>query len=153
MIRFISNKRGKSLLYQGFLFKKNKSKPEIIYFKCSNFNCPTRLALDGSCSFVINPPKPEHSHEPPYQKIQAAEFRDKVLRSVENNPTRKLKDIYDEELQGSTSDFVPLYTSIRPTLSKKRAKTLPPVPKMIHDVDIKDDWAKTVASSYFDLRV
>ena len=44
---------------------------------------------------------------------------------MENDPTRKLKGFYDEELQGSTSDFVPLYTSIRPTLSKKRQKGSP----------------------------
>ena len=90
IIDFISNKRGKSLLYDGFLFKRNKTKPDITYYKCSQINCLTRMALSSDCNFVITP-KPEHCHEPPRQKIEEAQFREKVLTSVENTPTKKTK--------------------------------------------------------------
>ena len=83
------------------------------------------MALNSNCTFVINPPKPEHSHDAPSQKVEETQFPENVLQSVEINPTKKLKDIYDEKLQGSTSDYIPIYNTIRPSMSKLRTKILP----------------------------
>ena len=85
------------------------------------------MALSSGCSFVIDPPKPEHCHEPPRQKIDEAQFREKVLTSVENNPTKKVKYIYDTELQASTSDYIPIYHTTRPSMIKLRTKLLPEI--------------------------
>ena len=100
------------------------------------------MALNSNSTFVINPPKPDHNQEPPTEKIQETQFRETILDEVTSNPTRKLKDIYDEKLQGSSLEFIPIYGQVRTTMSKLRSKILPPVPSTIQELKIEGEWEK-----------
>ena len=141
MLRFI-RKKGTILVFDGFLFKINKRKREIVHFKCCNQNCPTRMALNIDFSSVINFPG-NHNHEKPEQQIEETVFKEKVLAANENNPPRRLKEISDEKLQASSSKNIPSYSKIRSSMSRARTRTLTPIPQNNQDIEIDGDWSKT----------
>ena len=149
MLSFISNKRGRNLFYEGFLYKINKTTISKVYFICADKSCWTKLATNCNFTAILSPPHPEHSHEAPSELIEERQFREQVLASIENDPTKRLKDVYDAEIQQTEEETVPNYYNIRTTMSRKRAKTLPPVPKNLHDVSVEGIWANTSSGQPF----
>ena len=148
MLRFIRNNRGKNLIFEDFLFKINKRKPDIVYFKCCTSTCTSRMALNSNFSVVLKFPG-DHNHEKPEQQIDETDFKVSVLASVENNPTRRLKDIYDEKLQSSSSENIPNYSKIRSSMSRTRTKALPPIPESFQNLEIEGDWSKSFKGENF----
>ena len=142
MLRFIRNNRGKSSIFEGFLFEINKRKPDIVYFKCCTSTCTSRMALNSNFLVVLKFPG-DHNHEKPEQQIDETDFKESVLASVENNPTRRLKDIYDEKLQSSSSENIPNYSKIRSSMSCTRTKALPPIPESFQNLEIEGDGSKS----------
>ena len=71
------------------------------------------------------------------------------MDKVTSNPTRKLNDIYDEKLQGSSLEFIPICGQVRATMSKLRSKILIPIPSTIEELKIEGEWGKTFRGEPF----
>ena len=148
MLRFIRNNRGKNIIFEGFSFKINKRKTDIVYFKCCTTTCTSRKALKSNFSVVLKFPG-DHNYEKPEQQIDETDFKESVLASVENNPTRRLKDIFDENLQSSSSENIPNYSKRRSSMSRTRTKALPPIPESFQNLELEGDWSKSFMGENF----
>ena len=113
--------RGKNLKIDNFLLKKNKSRENFIDFKCCNKDCKSTLSMNGTETQILNNPTP-HNHPPPTEQIESENFRKRVLNSIENNPTRPLKQTYDNQVQiSNTEEFIPpRYDQIRRSMGVTR---------------------------------
>ena len=99
------------------------------------------MALNFGFSSVINFPG-NHTHVKPEQQIEETVFKE-VLASVENDPTRRLREIYDETLQASLSEIIPNYSKIRCSMSGARTRTLPSILENCQDIEIEGDCSNT----------
>ena len=79
MLRFIRDNRGKNLIFEGFLFKINKRKPDIVYFKCCTSTCTSRMALNLNFLVVFKFPGDHNHHKKPEQQIDETDFKERVL--------------------------------------------------------------------------
>ena len=147
---FIPGKRtGRNLLIDGYLFTKNKT-TSFNYFRCADSKCKSTLSMDSTMSVIVNQPG-GHNHPRPTEDINKEKFRRKVLVDVQNNPTAKLRNIYNNEVQITDTEEVipPPFDQIRKGLHNLRQKSLPPVPKKIEDVKIPDNWKNTSSGNRF----
>ena len=123
------NKKGQVLIINGFMFRRNKTNENFIYFKCSEINCPSRVTMTGDSKLVFKKPG-EHNHLPPDEKIQQENFRKTVIQNVEQNVSRSLKKSYDEAIQGTSEDFLPQkYEKIKKKHEPKKSRNFTRISK------------------------
>ena len=148
---FIKSKSrgGQNLIVENFLFKKNKTTPNSVYFKCVVTTCSSKLSMNGALTAIQNRPTP-HNHDSQEEKIEEEKFRQKVLETVSRSPATPLRQSYSENLQDMDENFLPpQYDKIRRGLSSKRSECMPPPPKNLQDISILESWRVTKNNQNF----
>ena len=81
-------------------------------------------------NIIVNQPG-SHNHFRREEQIAQQDFRSKVLKSVENNPTIPLNRVFKEEIQQvDTENFIfPRYNQDKRQYVKKKGKLLTPSPQ------------------------
>ena len=59
--------RGQILLFNNFLFKKNKTNENVVYFVCVEPSCIAKLLTNQDITSIIRVSE-EHNHLPPYHR-------------------------------------------------------------------------------------
>ena len=114
---------GQNLIVENFLFKKNKTTPNSVYFKCVVTTCSSKLSMNANLTAIQNRPTP-HNHDSHEEKIEQEKFRRKVLESVFRSPGTPLRQSYNENLQEMHQKFLPpQYDKIRRGLNYKRSES------------------------------
>ena len=71
-------------------------------------------------------------------------FRQKNLTEIQNDPTKPVKMIYDDQVKlNSEIENPPKYHKISSGLLKKRNQILPKIPRILQNVKIDGMWNKT----------
>ena len=135
--------RGENLLCDGYLYKKNRKRENIQYYKCVIDSCPSRLTLEISNNKIINKPA-THPHLPPEDRVSEQKFKEKIIEKIEKNPVVPLKTIYENQVQETDENYLPpAYSQVRKSMSRTRGKKLPPIPKSFEEINLNDQWTKT----------
>ena len=128
--------------------KKNKINENNVYLVCIEPGCIAKLLTNQNIASIIRVSE-EHNHHPPTIKIKTNKFKQDIFSDTRQNPTRPLKEIYENNLD-NVCDFVPpRYENRKTTLNRKRSLTLPPIPKTFDEVFIGKTWTKTVDGRNF----
>ena len=71
-------------------------------------------------------------------------FRKKILTEIQNDPTKPVKMIYDEQVKlNSEIENPPEYHKISSGLLKERNRILPKIPRILQNVKKDGMWSKT----------
>ena len=85
-----------------------------------------------------------HSHEPDLMFNEEENFCQKNLTEFQNDPTKPVKMIYDEQVKlNSEIENSPEYHKISSGLLKKRNRILPKNPRILQNVKRNVMWSKT----------
>ena len=152
-LSFTKSKRrgGQNLIVENFLFKKNKTTPNSVYFKCVITTCTSTLSMNGNLTAIQNRPTP-HNHDSQKEKIEEEKFRRKVLESVSRSPATPIRQSYNENLQEMDQNFSPpQYDKIRRGLNYKRSQCMPPLPKNLQEILMPETRRLTKNNQNFSL--
>ena len=148
---FTKSKRrgGQNLIVENFLFKKNKTTPNSVYFKCVVTTCTSKLSMNGNLTEIQNRPTP-HNHDSQEKKLRKKNLDGKFLESVSRSPATPLRQSYNENLQEMDKKCLPpQYDKIRRGLNYKRSQCMPPPPKNLREISIPETWRLTKNNQNF----
>ena len=86
------------------------------------------MVANSNLSAVIKFPG-LHNHEEETEEIQKENIRQKMIQKVQKDPTKLLKEIYDNVLERNPTESCPEYHSVKSSLYRERHKELPHHPK------------------------
>ena len=134
-----NSKRGKIVIFDDYRYTINKKTPISTYLQCFK-KCGVRMVANSNLSAVINFPG-LHNQEEETEEIQKENIRQKMIQKVQKDPTKHLKEIYDNVLERNLTESCPEYHSVKSSLYRERRKELPPPPQML-TLDIRGRWKK-----------
>lgn len=148
-------KRGNLLSYQGYLFARNRTRTDKIYWRCVDKSCavfmhtPVFVAIPGAAINVTKEPS-GHCHPPSDVSIQRREMIHEMLNIVHADPCAPIRSAYDQVTAGRSAahrpfadEAVPTFSSLETILRRRRSEAFPPTPASIDDVIIQGEWAVT----------
>jgi FLYWCH zinc finger domain len=148
-------KRGSLLSYQGYLFARNRTRSNKIYWRCVDMSCavfihtPAFVAILGATSNGMREPS-GHCHPPSDSSIQRREMVQEMLNIVHADPCAPIRSAYDQATAGRAAahrpfadEAVPIFSSLETILRRRRSEAFPPTSITIDDVEIKGEWAVT----------
>jgi hypothetical protein len=126
-----TNKGGRKLVLDGYLFVLNRKSTDRAFWRCSNFKtCPATVVL--SLEDAIISTGKDHTHGPEKTKIEILKRTIALKEAVVKQPHRSLKELYNEAFAAGDNedvDFVasrPDFKNVKSTLHNKRGKVRPP---------------------------
>lgn len=147
------NRGGTILIYEGHRYQKNKERGDKVFWRCwHKRHCKVYLQTalfdpneDNPNIIVLHEPK-EHNHEDDMHVITASSVKERMLDMIEANPSRPVKRVYNEVVMDADEeedDHIPEFRQVRSTLNRKRASLLPPIPHVVEEVVVENEWAET----------
>ena len=88
------------------------------------------MVANSNLSAVIKLPR-FHNHEVETEEIQNENIRQKMIQKVQKDPTKLLKEIYDNVLERNPTESCTEYHSVKSSLYRERRKELPSPPQML----------------------
>jgi len=153
----LANRRSGTLLsYRGYLYAKNRSRADKMYWRCSDKTCGVFVHTNivpnvpGSSVNILKEPT-LHQHPPCDASIERREMVRQMIHVVQADPCAPVRAAYDYITAGTNQthdlldDAVPSFDSVATVLRRKRSVCFPPVPRNIANVAIDGEWAKTWA--------
>ncbi|XP_033101090.1 FLYWCH-type zinc finger-containing protein 1-like, partial [Anneissia japonica] len=143
----VSNKGGRKLCHEGFMYTVQKSTTSHIFWRCvERMNgCRSRLMTDLA---VIEPNiASDHNHQPDQIAFNVAKARAVMKgRAVQtnDNPARIFSESI-QELDQLTKMHMPKESTCKRTIRNQRSHEYPPEPNTLRDLVIEMDveWSKT----------
>ena len=87
-----------------------------------------------------------HDHPPLDHYINENQIRDAILKEIDANPFRTIRDVFDNyinNLPANDRQYAPAWQTFRPSLERRRAENLPRIPHRVQDVRIQGAWRET----------
>jgi hypothetical protein len=146
-----SRRNGLLLAYSGFMYARNRTRGNKMYWRCIEPSCGIFLHT-GLCSVNVGDTvavaeKPTRRILPQQDLlIQEREIRQQIIRVVAADPCAPVRAAYDNVLANigpGSSQAVPPFASIETTLRRKRNAAFPTLPRDVLDVDVSDEWSLT----------
>lgn len=89
----------------------------------------------------------DHNHSEDNEMIMTNEISIQLKQTVENDPTKPIRRVYNEVLQfngdAARDEVLPEFATVRTRMQRVRRSLMPIIPTDVDDVDIRDDWART----------
>lgn len=127
-----SSKGGMLLNFNNFLYRKDKTVNEKIYYKCRTANCKARVVIEGG--YVIND-SGDHHHNNDDAAITKRQFVNNLQDSAITN-VMPLPHLYREQVANQNDDHhvqIPTFHTVKDCVYRARRKTLPPLPQTAAD--------------------
>ena len=135
----------KYLVYNGYTYKLNKKTPKTWYLICSS-GCGATMTMTPNYE-NIKKNSDRFTFAPSVNECQKRKhpqnFR-KMKKVVEKDPTKTLKNVYEDICAKNASMIPPTFSSVKSTLYRIRAKKLPKIPKNPRRVTIPRKWRQTI---------
>ena len=154
MATIIPGRRGgKVLVFEGYLYQRNKVRENVIYWRCSECRSTIQTAF-----FDVNDPPEEivvqnftpHDHPAMDEIINRQHITSQIKADVETNPSAPIKRVYDaaianEERHGNPIpiDDIPTFHCIESQLKRAKYANVPEIPHNVDDVVIDGVWSQT----------
>ena len=134
---------GQNLIVENFLFKKNKTTPNSVYFKCVVTTCTSKLFMNGNLTATQNRPNP-HNHDSQEEKIEEEKFRRKDWNQFPAVRLHHFANLTTKIYRKWITKFLPpQYDKIRRGLNYKRSQCMPPPTKNLQEILIPENWRLT----------
>ena len=148
MAQIIDGRRGgKILIHNGYLYQKNKVRPNGIYWRCESNNC--RVPLRTKTFDVHEPPNNivvnnvgNHNHNPRGETISHQMLLNEVKDNV-NDPSAPLRCVYDDFMvtvtrrtNGPPVADIHVFHHIQSQMKRAKYKNVPPIPEDVDNVVI-----------------
>ena len=120
---------GSNLIIGGYRFKRNRTTPRAVYFKCVHGDCKCHVTTDPDVSVILKN-QDNHNHDPDLQQIEEQKFRQQLFDKIDEDPTLAPRDLYSMVVQAWElhNDFLPPeYNKIRSSLHRRRNMLLAPL--------------------------
>ena len=144
-----TNRRGRKLVLNGYIFVLNRKNERFVYWRCSEYKtCPATLTTstaDDTITHVGN----DHQHQPDLAKIEVARKTAALKNAVKTQLHVPVKRLYSEVFtaaDNADADFVaakPTFRKVKSALYNHRRKMLPPLPRRLQEVTLEGTWAET----------
>ena len=138
--------RKKTIVFNQYCYQINGKTPTTICLRCSA-KCGVTITNDPHLKNVLKEPG-SHDHNENEENMSEIEFRQKLKKKINKDPTQVLKKVYDNVLTKTRNErsSVPVYKSVSSTIQRYRAKKLPACP-LTFSTKTKGKWAKTFEAS------
>lgn len=91
-----------------------------------------------------------HNHSQDESAVGRGLLLKKLQSKIASDPTEPIRRVYDKAtIEVSDDEFVPDFVSIRTRAQRARAQYMPPIPSVITDVVVRDDWRLTWKKTKF----
>ena len=120
---------GSNLIIGGYRFKRNRTTPRAVYFKCVHVECKCHVTTDPDVTVIIRN-QDSHTHDPDLQQIEEQKFRQQLFDKIDADPNLAPRDLYTSVVQSWElhNDFLPPeYNKIRSSLHRRRNMLLAPL--------------------------
>ena len=156
MATVIRQGRGIVLVHQGYTFKRNQTRANGIYWKCTNPTSQSRLSTavfnvdpQNNAGIIIRNESP-HNHASNQDIINRQVFINAIREDIVDDPTQPIRRVYDHQLvQHRNMGVLPTYAEVQSILSRERHAQLPPIPQNMNNVVIQGEWARTFNNDLF----
>ena len=126
LLEVVQSKRGKFVFFDNFRYTINKKTPISIYLECFR-KCGVRMVANGSLTEITKYPG-QHNHEEEVEEVKKEKMRQKLISAVTRDPTKVLKEVYENVLECNPAGPCPEYFSVKSTLYRERSREVPHVP-------------------------
>lgn len=136
LVYFNSNKGKKKLLHAGYVYVKNGSRGQTVYWKCEQkLECNGRLVVNDE---VITKSK-EHTHGPDRSSavVQMTITNMKENMSDARECTSAVVNRHTERMDRQFRPYLPKEGAIKKRLQRTRRKDQPALPQSIEDINIE----------------
>lgn len=144
-------KRGYLLAFQGFLFARNRTRNEKIYWRCIDSTCCAFLhtnavpvCVDANIRVLSKPPN--HAHPPSDSSITRRDLVRDMVSRVQADPCAPVRNAYDivtANAPAVSADAVPSFAFVENLLRRRRGECFPAIPGTLGDVNIQGEWSMT----------
>lgn len=146
-----NRRNGVLLSYNGYMYARNRIRVNKVYWRCVEPSCGIFLHT-GLCSLnvgavvAVAKEPTRHSHPQEDLLISEREITQQIVSVVVADPCAPVRAAYDNVVANvgpGSSQGIPSFAAIERTLRRKRNASFPPLPRVIHDVDISNEWSLT----------
>ena len=145
---------GRQLLFDEYIYKRNKSKGGKDYYTCQERNCMVKLQTPmGDLRVLSN--NGDHDHPPVRNDIAKVSVIDVCKRRLDQNPTETIPKLFEDvcgEFEENYNGECPDFTEVKSQLYRYRAESLPPIPDDVGTIDFDEIdviWRKTKTGGRF----
>ncbi|XP_033096608.1 uncharacterized protein LOC117100884 [Anneissia japonica] len=141
-----SNKGGRKLIHNGYLYIKRSSNKSSIYWQCSHkvkFACKALLTSDLDCAVVKS--VSAHTHDPDSSEVKAEKARQQINADALRSRATPGQLVFDEMARQELDVRVKMTTacSLKRNINYKRRQKQPPVPQTLEDLIFEGEWRET----------
>ena len=105
------------------------------------------MVANSNLSAVIKFPG-LHNHEEETEEIQNENIRQKMIQKLQKDPTKLLKEIFDNVLERNPTESCPGYHSVKSCLHRQLREEFPPPPQML-TLDFRGDGKNVTGCQIF----
>ena len=146
---FLQAKNGGTyLVYNGYTYKLKT--PKTWYLICSS-RCGATMTMTPDYGSIKKIPTDLHSHPPSIntEKENTNKIFEKMKKNVKKDPTKTIKNVYEDISAKNGSMIPPTFSSVKSTLYRIRGEKLPQIPKNPRRFTIPRKWRQTITKKFF----
>ena len=149
---FTPSQQGRQkLAISGFFYIRNKrwttnAGNVRVYWNCEcrrSTTCKSTVTTDDEGN-VLRPPT-AHNHQPAAHRVAVLDTMHRIRTDAAANLNDRPATIINEFVQRRVASYLPNVRNIRQTINRTRSKTLPAEPATSVNINLADDWARTLS--------
>ena len=140
-----SNKGGQKLIFNGFIYTKQITKPRNIRWRCVQRTTDCKATLTTTLDLDVPKLVTAHNHDPSDTKVAAVKCRSEMKQQAKQSFDKPSQIMTQAMSQIDVAARVDLgmEESIKRTLRNQRLGRIPPQPESLQDLVIDGEWALT----------
>ncbi|KAL8622921.1 hypothetical protein ACOMHN_027042 [Nucella lapillus] len=132
-------RRGCTLLYEEYVYRKDSASNRKHYWRCTTKGCPGRASTS-----IEDPPKiigssGQHNHLPDSETCKVRRMKTELCNLAKQDPVKTSSQVYSDWLANQVGDIEeeePSLSSCRSMMNRARREEMPPLPASIAEIDL-----------------
>jgi hypothetical protein len=141
----VTNRGGKKIAYQNYIFPVNKNKGSKTFYRCKD-KCGAYLILEGEQLCGVSG---DHSgHGTHGDEIRKVKLKNRMKAAVLKNAEKSVPEchavVFDSIQSDAEAGAMPSFCSVKSSLYRSRAKLLPPPPPTMAELEVPQSLRVTI---------